>query len=148
MAASASQSVVSTGGWTFYPRATNPCPTVATLGLPTSGPAVTGPPLSLRATVTGNNVRLDWNPPPGEVVTGYLVEAGSGPGLTNFGVFGFAAPFAIAMNVPNNVYSYASEGSGAQWVRRQTKSSSECPSRVSRCLALRLDSRPPYLETT
>lgn len=45
---------------------------------------VPGPPRNLTATVVGNTVSFSWLPPAtGGAATGYLLDAGSGPGLSN-----------------------------------------------------------------
>jgi hypothetical protein len=86
------------------------------MGASLNGAPVNGPPVNLRATVTGNTVRLDWDPPPGETVTGYRLEAGSSPGLSNV-VPGLNLPPSLrsleAPNVPNGVYYVRVRGLGS-----------------------------------
>ncbi len=58
-------------------------------------------PASLTGTVTGTTVALAWSPVP--FATGYLVEAGSGPGLVNVATVPTAAT-SLAANVPAGTY--------------------------------------------
>ena len=62
-------------------------------------------PTALAATVTGTTVSLSWTPPAG-AVTGYVLEAGSAPGLANL-VAGLAlgpTPSFATPNVPPGTY--------------------------------------------
>lgn len=45
------------------------------------------PPAALQVLVTGNLVRLTWTPGAGEAPTGYVIEAGTAPGLANITKF-------------------------------------------------------------
>jgi hypothetical protein len=102
----------STGADWLVPSTPSGCG--STLMAVTAGSApVNGAPINLRASVTGSTVRLDWDPPPGEAVTGYRLEAGSSPGLANIvGGFNLPQPFFIATNVPNGVYYVRVRGTG------------------------------------
>jgi predicted phage tail protein len=68
-------------------------------------PALPLSPQNLRAAVAGGVITFDWQAPSGSVVTGYVLEAGSTPGLSNLA----ALPLAIATTfvtppVPNGSY--------------------------------------------
>jgi hypothetical protein len=104
-------------------RAHNACGTsppsnevVVTLG---GQVAVPQPPTNLRASVTGRNVRVLWTPPTtGGLPSGFLLEAGYGPGQTNAGAFPTVLPVLDAVNVRPAVYyvrvrSYNRAGLGA-----------------------------------
>ena len=68
-------------------------------------PAPPGVPVGLGATVTGSTVSIAWNAPAtGTSPTGYLLEAGTSPGLTNIGVFPTAAPGLAVGGVPTGQY--------------------------------------------
>lgn len=69
---------------------------------PPSAPAA---PSALAATVTGSTVSLSWTPPAG-AVTGYVLEAGTAPGLANLvpGLALGATPSLVAPNVPAGTY--------------------------------------------
>lgn len=69
--------------------------------------SVSGAPANLRGTVSGHTVTLQWEAPStGGVPAGYILEAGSGPGLANVGQFSVAAmPTELSIhNVPNGTY--------------------------------------------
>lgn len=63
------------------------------------------PPASLVATVTGAVVSLVWTPPAGPAPLGYVLEAGTGPGLSNIATLplGAATSFSIS-GVPTGAY--------------------------------------------
>jgi hypothetical protein len=47
-----------------------------------------GAPTGVVATAQGNTGRLNWDAPPaGEIITNYIIEAGSTPGANNQGTF-------------------------------------------------------------
>ena len=105
-------SAVGSGADWLVPSTPGGCSSTLTAVVAGSAP-VNGAPINLRATVTGNTVRLDWDPPPGEAVTGYRLEAGSSPGLSNIvGGFNLGQQFFIAQNVPNGVYYVRVRGIG------------------------------------
>ena len=65
-----------------------------------SGPPAT--PTTLTTSVTGSLVVVAWNVPPGTTTT--VLEAGYGPGATNF-TFSFASPAAgVSVNAPPGTY--------------------------------------------
>ncbi|MEW6322942.1 MAG: fibronectin type III domain-containing protein [Acidobacteriota bacterium] len=76
---------------------------VVTVG---AGPGqVPGPPASISASVIGRTITVTWTPPTAGTVTGYLLEAGSAPGLANL----VEAPVGLttsytAANVPPGTY--------------------------------------------
>jgi hypothetical protein len=90
-------------------RARNACGTsgpsnevVVTLGGPVQVPL---PPTDLTATVVGRNVTLRWTPPTsGGLPSGYLLEAGYGPALSDAAVVQTVAPLLAAANVPPATY--------------------------------------------
>ena len=99
----ARQEISGTGQWRF---ATPACP-AGTVSAVASGsaPIIFGAPGNLRSTVDGTTLRLDWNAVP-EVVSSHLIEAGSGPGLSNLAAFntGNNQNFLIVPGVPFGVY--------------------------------------------
>ncbi len=58
-------------------------------------------PTGLAAQVAGNNVAVGWQPPPG--ATGYVLEAGSAPGIANLAVVPLGAP-GLGAAVPDGTY--------------------------------------------
>ncbi len=74
-----------------------PCLTVAFASTP-AAPQVNPPVITPDRTVS-----LSWSGP-GELTTGYVVEAGTGPGLTNIGSFPTADPALVVANVPPGLY--------------------------------------------
>ena len=86
-----------------------------TVGAPDPLPAA---PTNVTATVTGSTVTLAWTPPSG-VVTGYVVEGGTGVGLANIGAVRVGAVTSLAIpGAPPGVYvlrvrALTSAGSGA-----------------------------------
>lgn len=66
------------------------------------------PPTALVAAVTGSLVSLVWTPPAGASPLGYVLEAGSGPGLANIATLPLGAATSFSVNgVP----------AGAYWIR-------------------------------
>jgi len=90
-------------------RARNACGTgapsnevVVTLGGPVQVPL---PPTDLTATMVGRNVTVRWTPPTtGGLPSGYLLEAGYGPGRSDAAVVQTAVPLLAAANVPPTTY--------------------------------------------
>jgi hypothetical protein len=68
-------------------------------------PTPPGAPTALTASVSGAQVSLSWTPPAG-AITGYLLEAGTAPGLANLipGLALGATPALVAPNVPTGTY--------------------------------------------
>ena len=65
----------------------------------------TGQPLNLTSSGQGSMVQLDWQAPStGEVPTGYLIEAGSGPGLANLAVLQVGNATTFSTTAPPGVY--------------------------------------------
>ncbi len=111
-------------GGTFFARVTasNACGTSGpsgevffTIGAPDALPAA---PTNLAANLFGSTLTLSWTAPAGPV-TGYVLEAGSAPGLANIGAatVGVSPSFVIP-NVPPGFYyvrarATTSAGSGA-----------------------------------
>jgi hypothetical protein len=97
------QEISGTGEWKF---ATPACPAGPVSALSSgSAPIIFGAPGNLRSTINGTTVRLDWNAVP-EVVSSHLLEAGSGPGLSNIAAFntGSSQTFVVVPGVPPGVY--------------------------------------------
>jgi len=68
-------------------------------------PPLPSPPQSLAALVAGNVITFTWQAPSASGVTGYVLEAGSGPGLSNLAVLplGDTTTF-VTPPVPNGSY--------------------------------------------
>ncbi len=111
-------------GGTFFARVTasNACGTSGpsgevffTIGAPDALPAA---PTALTSTVAGSTLTLSWTAPAGPV-TGYVLEAGSAPGLANIGAATIgASPSLVIPGVPAGAYyvrvrAITSAGSGA-----------------------------------
>ncbi len=103
-------------------QATNACGTSApsgevffTIGASDALPAA---PTHLTSSVSGSTLTLSWNAPAGPVL-GYVLEAGSAPGLVNIGAATIgASPSFVVSDVPPGVYyvrarAITSAGSGA-----------------------------------
>lgn len=86
---------------------------IAAVGVPAPPP----PPLGLTASVTGRLVRFTWTPPAGPAPTGYVIEAGSAPGLANLArlPIGASSSFDVA-DVPSGVYHVQLRAQNAQGV--------------------------------
>ncbi len=111
-------------GGTFFARvtATNACGTSGpsgevffTIGAPDPLPVA---PTNLAASVSGSTVSLTWTAPAGPV-TGYVLEAGTAPGLADLGTLPIgAAPSLVVPGVPAGTYvlrvrAITTSGSGA-----------------------------------
>lgn len=95
----------------FYARivALSPCgeSAVSNEAMISVGNALTPPgaPGMPSATVTAGTVTMQWTPPAdGGAVAGYLLEAGSGPGLTNLGTLAVSGSVISFSNVPPATY--------------------------------------------
>lgn len=68
-------------------------------------PALPVAPQALAAVVAGSVITFTWQPPPGSLVAGYVLEAGTGPALTNLATLplGNATSFS-SPPVPNGNY--------------------------------------------
>jgi predicted phage tail protein len=65
----------------------------------------TGQPLNLTSSGQDSMVQLDWQAPStGEVPTGYLIEAGSGPGLANLAALRVGNATTFSTTAPPGVY--------------------------------------------
>jgi hypothetical protein len=71
-----------------------------------TGEIITTAPTSLDRGVNGTTVTLRWGVPPGNQPTSYVIEAGTGPGLSNITVFdtGNSATGLTVNNVPPGTY--------------------------------------------
>ncbi len=111
-------------GGTFFARVTasNACGTSGpsgevffTIGAPDPLPAA---PTNVTSSVSGSTLTLSWTAPPGPV-TGYVLEAGTAPGLANTGAatIGASTSFVIPGVPPGTYYvrvrAITSAGSGA-----------------------------------
>jgi hypothetical protein len=97
-----SRVVTSTGGWVFAPST---CGTNRQMSVSAGVGAISAAPANLRATVTGNTVRLDWSTVADEVRS-YVIEAGSLPDAANLASVntGTTAPALVVNDVPPGVY--------------------------------------------
>ena len=113
---------VASGTFFAHVTATNACGTSGpsgevffTIGAPDPLPAA---PTTLASSLSGNSVSLSWTAPAG-VVTGYVLEAGTGAGLANLGTLRVGAtPSLVVPGVPAGTYvlrvrAITSAGSGA-----------------------------------
>ena len=70
-----------------------------------AGASAPGVPTSLTANVTGSTVSISWNAPAsGGTPSGYVLEAGTAPGLSNITTFQTAAPGISVPGVPTGQY--------------------------------------------
>ena len=68
-------------------------------------PTLPSAPLNLQATAVGNQLTVSWAPPStGVPIASYLVQAGSGPGLSNFFSGDIGPGTAVSAPVPNGSY--------------------------------------------
>jgi 5-hydroxyisourate hydrolase-like protein (transthyretin family) len=69
-------------------------------------PAPPGPPSGLTSSVAGSTVTFTWSPPADAAPSGYVLEAGSGPGLKNLAVFdtGSVTTTLVVPGVPRGAY--------------------------------------------
>jgi hypothetical protein len=70
--------------------------------LQTSAPS--GPPLNLDSSGAGSIVQLTWQPPSSGNVVGYVIEAGSGPGLVNLASLHLGNQTSFATTAPPGTY--------------------------------------------
>lgn len=63
-----------------------------------------GPPSNLSSTGTGSVVNLSWSAPAGGSATGYILEGGTGPGLSNLGVVQIGNVTTFTGNAPPGTY--------------------------------------------
>ena len=95
---------------TFYSRLT--ARNADGVSAPTSVVALTlpgvaaqpGAPVLRDATVTGNNVALNWTPSRGGAPTSYVLAVGSAPSATDIGMFPMAMATSVSTAVPANTY--------------------------------------------
>src|SRR5690606_8106207 len=67
--------------------------------------ASTGPPVAFRSAVDGNVVHLAWRAPTtGDTPAGYVLEAGSAPGLANLAVMRVGPQTTFTTTAPPGVY--------------------------------------------
>ncbi len=69
-------------------------------------PGAPGAPTSLSSPGSGSTVSLRWTAPAGAAPTGYLIEAGSAPGLSDLGVLqvGAVTTFSAPAPPPGTYY--------------------------------------------
>ncbi len=80
-------------------------------------PGVPPPPTTPRATVRGSALTIDWGAPPlGARPSGYVIEAGSGPGLSNIA--------RAATGTPATTISAAGLGPGTYYFRMRSQNGS------------------------
>jgi hypothetical protein len=64
-----------------------------------------GAPSNLTFVISGTTVALTWNPPPGPAPTSYVLQAGTGPGLTDLVSFNTGMVAALTVgDVPPGIY--------------------------------------------
>ena len=73
-------------------------------------------PLAFTGTASGGVVQLSWVEPPYLTPTGYLLEAGTGPGLSNITVLSVTSTSFSAPGVPPGVYYLRVRGVNASGV--------------------------------
>ena len=84
-----------------------PASNEAIVAVPGAGNCGTAPgiPGSLSRTVTGNQVTLNWSAPAGACpATGYVIQAGSAPGLSNLAVINVGPTTALSVAAPAGTY--------------------------------------------
>lgn len=64
--------------------------------------AIPAPPTGLSVNVSGQTVSVQWNPSAG--ATGYILEAGLAPGLSDVARLALAATSVTAPDIPNRIY--------------------------------------------
>lgn len=70
-----------------------------------AGASAPGPPTNLAATVSGSTVNISWNAPSsGGAATGYRLEAGTAPGLSNITAFQTTSTGIAVPGVPTGQY--------------------------------------------
>jgi hypothetical protein len=76
--------------------------------VPSTGTACSAPPnapANLTATVTDNIVELSWSAPVGGCgASGYVVQAGSAPGLSNLAILNVGAATSLTVSAPPGIY--------------------------------------------
>jgi hypothetical protein len=82
-----------------------PAPRVGAQSVGT-GEIITTAPTNLERGVNGTTATLRWGVPPGNLPTSYVIEAGTGPGLSNITIFdtGNSATGLTVNNVPPGTY--------------------------------------------
>lgn len=79
-----------------------------------AGPSAPGTPTNLAATVTGSTVNITWGAPgSGGTVAGYVLEAGTAPGLTDITTFTTATLGLTVPGVPTGQYFVRVRATGA-----------------------------------
>ncbi len=68
------------------------------------GRGAPGPPSDLTSTGAGSVVQLTWRAPASGSVTGYVIEGGTGPGLSNLGVVQVGDVTTLTTNAPPGEY--------------------------------------------
>jgi hypothetical protein len=64
--------------------------------------AIPAPPTGLVVSVAGQTVSVEWNPSAG--ATGYILEGGTAPGLSNIARLALATTSVVAPGIPNGTY--------------------------------------------
>jgi hypothetical protein len=67
-------------------------------------PGTAAAPASLSAGGAGSTVTLSWTPPPGEAPSGYVIEAGSDPGLSDIAVLQVGSVTSFTTEAPPGTY--------------------------------------------
>ena len=85
-------------------------------------PQISNAPCELRAIVSVNNVRLEWDPPAdGGGTTRYLLEGGTSPGARNLGGAFVTGTSAFISDVPNGTYYARVRSVGLAGVSQPTR---------------------------